>query len=427
MIRKMRSRFIASAMLSLFLVLGIIMTVVNALNYSTIIRDADSILAVLTENEGKFPEKENGKNEKWAGNELNETEPRNQNPDYDHHHAHKLSEEAPYESRFFWITVESGGMVLASNTKHIAAVNEETAVVMAMAVLEKGGDTGFFGNYRYVVAQRDGADQVIFLDCTRGLQNFRTFLIASLSISGVGLAAVFLLMLLLSHRIMRPVLESYEKQKRFITDAGHEIKTPITVIDADTEVLEMEQGANEWLQDIRLQSRKLRELTDQLIFLSRMEEEQADLSMLEFPLSDMVAEQVQSFQALARTQEKQLCLGIEPMLSYCGDPQSLEKLVTILLDNALKYSPAGSDIQVKLSRQSRAIVFSVTNTAPGLGREALPDLFDRFYRTDQSRSSRTGGFGIGLSVARAVAQAHKGRVEAALDGERLTITVILPC
>ena len=232
---------------------------------------------------------------------------------------------------------------------------------------------------------------------------------------------------LLSGRIIKPVAESYEKPKRFITDAGHELKTPLTVIDADAEILSMDLGENEWLTDIQTQTRRLAELTNDLILLSRMEEDRAPVAMIEFPISDLAEEMVRSFQALARTQEKTFTSRIEPMLSYKGDEKSLRQLLSILLDNALKYSEPGGTISLELGRQGKNLHLTVYNTCPVMEREHLAHLFDRFYRTDSSRNSQTGGYGLGLSIAAAITAAHRGRISASTeDGHSLRITVTLP-
>ena len=222
-------------------------------------------------------------------------------------------------------------------------------------------------------------------------------------------------------------MESYEKQKRFITDAGHEIKTPITIIDADAEVLEMDLPGNEWLQDIRFQTKRLASLTNDLIFLSRMDEEHTQLQTIDFPLSDLVSETAQSFQSLAKTQKKEFVTDIEPLLTMNGDEKSLRQLVSILLDNALKYSPENGSITLSLHKAGKMIHLTVTNTVESLAKENLAYLFDRFYRTDQSRNSQTGGYGLGLSIAKAVVTAHKGKITAtASDSSSLTLDVLLP-
>ena len=222
--------------------------------------------------------------------------------------------------------------------------------------------------------------------------------------------------------------ESYEKQKQFITDAGHELKTPMTIIAADAELAEMECGENQWLTDIRRQAQRLAGLTNDLIYLSRMEEEQTKLQLIDFPFSDMAEEMAQSFQALAKSQEKDLVLSIQPMISYTGDEKAIRQLLSILLDNALKYSPTGGRLELRLEKQGRTVLLSMSNTTvQPLDQDKLSHLFDRFYRTDQSRNSSTGGYGLGLSIAKSIVLAHKGKIRAESPDEiSLSIIAALP-
>ena len=223
------------------------------------------------------------------------------------------------------------GQVLQSDTGQIAAVDDQSAGEMAQAVWSSGSASGFQGDYRYIRAAEAEGTRFIFVDCGRSLSNFRTPLIASVLVALAGLLAVFLLLLILSKRIVRPVAESYEKQRRFITDAGHELKTPLTIIGADLDLVEPELEGNEWLQDIRCQVRRLTGLTQDLIFLSRMEEETPPIQPIEFPLSDLTEEMAQSFQGLAKAQGKRLTLSIPPMLSYTGDEKAIRQLLFQLL------------------------------------------------------------------------------------------------
>ena len=243
----------------------------------------------------------------------------------------------------------------------------------------------------------------------------------------LGLCAVLALLLILSSRIVRPVAESFEKQRRFITGAGHELKTPMTIISADVDLVEMDCGENQWLIDIRRQTQRLTSLTADLIYLSRMEEEQPRLSPIEFPLSDAVEEMAQSFAALATSQGKAFSIRVQPMLSYLGDEKAIRQLVSILLDNALKYSPEGGQLTLTLEKQDRGTLLTVTNTVDKpLERAQLARLFDRFYRTDQSRNSQTGGYGLGLSIAKSIVLAHKGKIRAEQpDSNTLAIVVNL--
>lgn len=337
-----------------------------------------------------------------------------------------ISPETPFESRYFTVVIDEEGTIASADLGNIVSVLESDAQEYAQQVFGKNRKRGFQKNFRYSSAETGEGTRLIFLDCKRSLSNFKSFLIYSLLVSAVGYLAVLLLVILLSGRVIRPVQESYEKQKRFITDAGHELKTPLTIIDADVSILEMEHGSSEWIDDIRGQTKRLTQLTNDLIFLSKMEEEQTTLQKIVFPISDVVTETAQSFRSRAQLEEKNFVMTVEPMLSYEGDESRIRQLVTILLDNALKYSEKEGTIELQLFLQGKNTVLSVYNTTAEMKKEDLTHLFDRFYRTDRSRNSATGGHGIGLSIALAIVNAHKGRITAdSEDGKSLRITVIL--
>lgn len=438
MIKKFRIRFIAVAMASIFVVLAVILGVMNVANYRRVVREADNTLQILIENDGKFPEQEPGDNpakkaeEENAGANDKKHSPPEKPEDSEKNDSGKndnprMSPELPFESRYFTVVLDEDNTKVSADTGKIAAVNEKTAVKYAKTIAKKSKTSGFYSGYRYMVKETDGQKMIIFLDTGRNLGTFYSFLITSIAASLGGMLAVLILVILLSKRIVKPVIESYEKQKRFITDAGHEIKTPLTVIDADAEVLEMEVGDdNEWLKDIRKQTVKLKELTNNLIYLSRMEENQENVVMIDFPISDIVEETASSFQALAVTQEKTFDCEIEPMLTCHGNEQNIQRLLEILLDNAIKYSNPGGHISVELKKYGKGISLSVYNTAEYVSRENISHIFERFYRLDESRNSKTGGYGIGLSIASAIVQAHKGKITAETKDEKsLKITVLI--
>lgn len=409
MIGKLRIKLILASMLSLLFVLTVIMGVVGVLNYRKIVMDADRILDVLRQNNGSFPMGEHMENPPFS----KEGHPRDDR---------RFSPELPYESRYFSAVLSKDGEVISLNMGKIAAVDTTTALEYAQIVVRLGFSQGFVEDYRYISYDVGNETHIIFLDSGREMGSFRTFLITSIGVSSGGLLAVLLLLSFLSERIVKPVSESYEKQKRFITDAGHELKTPLTIIDADAEVLEMDLGENEWLSDIKTQTKRLTQLTNNLILLSRMEEEPRT-EKIAFPISDLVEETVETFQTLARTHNKNLSFHIQPMLSMRGDEKAIRQLVTILLDNAIKYSDEGGRIELTLEKQKNLIRLCVFNTAESVSRESLPHLFDRFYRADQSRNSRTGGYGLGLSIASAVVNAHKGKIFAATQDEKSLLIV----
>lgn len=401
MLKKLKIKFLIATIITLVIVIGVIVGSINIFNYRSVISDADDILTVIMDNSGKFPSK-----------------PGHIDPDFDIN----FTPESPYEARYFTVDI-ANGQIKHVNTTSIAAINDDMAVKMALSVIITGIERGFRGNYRYLMEKKGDTISVIFLDCTKSLDSAHTFFILSLFISILGVVAVFLIMWIISDRIVKPIIDGYEKQKRFITDAGHDIKTPITIIDADAELLEMEIGENEWLSDIRKQSSRLASLTSDLIYLSRMEERE-NIPHIDFPLSDVIDEVVNSFRAPAKTKNITIDDSISPAIFYRGEEDSIRKLITLLMDNAIKYSPDGETVKVSMKRLPRGIVIKISNIAPNLSGKSVEHMFDRFYRSDPSRSS-SGGFGIGLSVASAIVSAHKGRISSQKQGDLLSIEVVL--
>lgn len=419
MIRDLRKKFILVAMLSTMLVLTAIMGVVNFSNYREMLDRADEMTALLEQNDGKFPEEP-------SRHEQDDTETPPAKPENDEKDKSRFSVETPFETRYFTVTVDENGEVTDCDLDRIAAVDEETAEEYTQTAQQKNKTTGFQGIYRYRVTETEDGAKYVFLDCRREISNFRTVLVTTISVSLLGLAAVFVLVVIFSRMVFRPVEESIQKQKRFITDASHELKTPLTIIDANIEVMEMESGESQWTKSTRKQIQRLSGLVQQLVTLSRLDEEKGLEEKCEFNLSEAVSECVQPYESLAQTREKNLTLNIEEDITYTGDERSIRQLAGILMDNAVKYSSENGNITLTLKKKGKKIFLEVYNDADDLPQGKLDVLFERFYRLDSSRNSGTGGSGIGLSVAKAIVQAHKGKITAEnKNGRGLTITVIL--
>jgi len=431
MIRKLRRKFVAAAIVSVFLVLFLLIGAINLINYQRLVADADQTLAILSANRGSFP------GEMLRDEDRPELPPAM--PDEGmlpptpgeselFGGGHGFNRELAYQSRFFSAWFAGDGTFLRLNLDNLASLSEEEAQALAEEVYAAGKTRGFAGEYRCCRADCEGETLLLFLNCARELETFRSFLYASIGISLAGTLAVFLLLLLFSGRIVRPIAESYEKQKRFITDAGHELKTPITIIRADADVLGSELGEeNEWLSDIRRQTLRLSELTADLIYLSKMEEENAALRLQPLCLSELVDETAQSFQALARSKGREFRPSVTSDLNINGDEKALAKLVSILLDNAMKYSPEGGTVALTLDQSGKNARLVVKNSTPPMEKGNADRLFERFTREDRSRNSESGGFGLGLAIAKAVTEAHRGRIHAeSEDGASLTVTVMLP-
>ncbi len=403
MIKSLQKRFILIAMSAVFIVLAIIMGAINLTNYHGMVKDADTTMAILEENNGYFPRPDNGK---------------------DKHISPGMSEETPFETRFFAVYMTDEGKVTSVNTGSIAAISTAQAIEYAQEIYVSGKEKGFLSRYRFALSDTENGKMVVFLDCSRGISFYRSFLKASFAVSAAGILAVFIIVLLLSKRAILPIAVSYGKQKQFITDASHELKTPLAVISANTEVLEMTQGENNWTQSIRNQVSRLTELTNSLVSLARMDEHDSRLLMTDFSLSDAVAESLEPFRQVAAQQNKRFDISVAPNLTLCGNEEAVRKLVGILADNAIKYSGERGDISVTLKSGSKGLLLQTKNTVDEIAKGSHDELFERFYRGDSSRSTATGGYGIGLSIARAIVSAHKGKITArSEDGASLTISV----
>ena len=438
MIKKLRAKLILASFFSLAAVLAVIIGAANLLYYQRSVSSADFLLEMLLDSGGTFPDRPDG------GGPAEDM--RRPGPDPDTRGLRGLfrgglmnNREMLFESRYFSVRFGADGGQEFSDISNISAVDGETACTYARTVLSgkelSSGQalSGFYDGYRYRAAERDGGVLVVFLDCQREIMNCRAILLFSITASLLGILAVLLILIPLSGRIVKPFAENYEKQRRFITDAGHELRTPITIINADTDVMAMDTGENEWTADIRVQTKRLSELTDDLIFLAKSEEDLAMVPLIELPFSDLVRETAASFEAPALTSGKSFVLDIAPMITVKGDEKGLRHLVSILMDNAVKYSPEGGSISLTLTgdrKGSRAVLSVKNTTAAPVSDETLNNMFDRFYRADASRNSSAGGYGIGLSIARAVVSQHKGTISASrlvnMPDPGIVVTAKLP-
>lgn len=395
MVKQLRRKFILVAMCSVLTVLAVVIGVINVVNYRNVVGNADRIIGLLKEGGGSF-----------GGM-----------------HGKPMSPETPFETRYFSVVLDAEGNAVAVNVEDIAAIGAPDAAAYAEELYRNGRISGFYGVYRYGVTGDSSRTMYIFVDCTKDLSSFRNFLWVSIIVSVVSFFVIFVLVFIFSGKVMKPVADSYAKQKRFITDAGHEIKTPLTIIGADAEVLEMQDGANEWTQSIKEQVVRLTALTEKLIFLARMEEGGQELRFTDFCISDAVEETLQTFSAVAIARGTELQADVRPNLTYHGDENMIRQLVSLLVDNALKYSD-GDSITLSLHAIGNKMQLCVKNRASYLADGDLNVLFGRFYRGDRSRNSETGGHGIGLSVVHAIVAAHKGKVTARKEGDTVTFTVV---
>ncbi len=435
MIRRLRRKFIIVAMCSMLAVLAVMVGIMTVSSYRSMVTRADRILQMLADNGGHFPadlhEDMRDKNEKSIKPDKapgGQFFPR----DILMEERAFISEETPYDTRFFSVKLDANGEVVSVDTGRIAAVKTEDAIAYAQEIYDKGKEKGFRDNYRFLCRPAENANEkrIIFIDCGKELYSFRRLLRNSAGASLLGTFAVFVLVLVFSKRVFKPVEESYVKQKRFITDASHELKTPLTIISANVDLLEMEGEESQWTQSIRNQISRLRHLTEQMVTLSRLEEEEKPV-LEKCDLSEIVTEITENFEPLAMSKGKQLTKEITAGLTCMAEREKLGQLVSLLLDNALKYASDAGEIRVTLvpsrkSGKSRLVVWNTVGEDSGIQAGNQDVLFERFYRTDSSRNSGTGGSGIGLSVVKAIVERYGGKITAkSEDGKSIAFQVVI--
>lgn len=409
MLKKMRWRFIAAAMAAFTAIVMTLLCFVNIWNYCSVTRQLDATLEHLLEVDFKNVDAPPG-----------QIKP----PFEDIGH---FSPEFPYMIRFFSVQLTVDGDVKRVNQDYIASISEADAEQYAHIVLTEGKERGYENGYRYLVDTMENEIVVIFLNSERELQTMESLLWITLAIAGVCLAVVFILVIIFSKRAITPYLKNMEAQKQFITNASHELKTPLTAISTSADVLAMEHNNDEWVHNIQMQTAKLSKLITNLVTLSRLDEENPFPVRVEFSLSDALWEISESFVSLAQAKGKQYIQNIAENLRITGDRSAIQQMISILLDNALKYSSDGGSISLSAQHSGKKVKIVVSNTIDLDSAQYLDTnrLFDRFYRADESHSNTVSGTGIGLSIARATVQAHGGNLSVSKNDNILTFHVIL--
>lgn len=405
MLKKMRRRFIAAAMAAIGAVTLVLLLVVNLWNYELTTARLDETIdsMIMT---GKDP---------YSGSSGLAL------PDM----FSQQSPETRYMTRFFAVIYNSGGEPVRVFSDYIATVSADEALSYAASVADKGKTQGYYGDYRYSVKGGYGGAAVIFLNASQEQQSMRTLLAVSLITAAVSLLATLALVAAFSKKAIAPYVRNMELQKQFITDAGHELKTPLTSISTSAEVLKMENGDNEWVDNIQKQAGKMSKLVANLVTLSRLDEGAPTPSTATFSLSDAVWEAASPFDSRARAQNKRYSRDIANGLSMTGDMAAVQQLVSILLDNAFKYSDEGGEIRLSVFARHRGHVIEVYNTCPPDTLGDIDRFFDRFYRADKARSSE-GGTGIGLAIAKATVESLGGSISAETpDGKSIIFKVLI--
>lgn len=455
MVKTLQKKFIITAMIAITVLLVVTLGAVNVFNISRLRNEMNNTLTMLVENDGmrpgdnagnpqlatvtdgmQEPPAVNGADQNQMEVPVPETGATDNQPEPPEAKDDKrpnlfnpeISEDMAMAARYFLVRFDMDGQIVYTDVNNISSVDEETANAYASEVYASGKTAGKKEEFRYrVQASKDGrGTNIVFLNVGSDRQSMLAVLLISSLIFVVGWGLMLLLVIALSKRAIRPIAENLEKQKQFVTDAGHEIKTPLAIILANTEAMELHNGESKWSKNIRKQTERLSGLMKNLLTLARMEEGTAPVVMTDLDMSRLTKEVTDSFVESAKLRQIELHTKIASDIKLHANREEMTQLLTILLDNAIKYSIEQADIVLTLAKRGKEVTLSCENTC-----EKLPDveadrLFDRFYRSDAARTQKSGGYGIGLSVARAIVQNHKGKITAEYkDGNRIVFWVEL--
>jgi len=308
-----------------------------------------------------------------------------------------------------------------------------TAVAKAAAHPSTSGRFTLDGTrWAYAVQTNRGGYSIAYLDVTAQQKILTNLIYTFAAVALVMLAALYLTSRYFANRSIAPIREAFDKQKRFIADASHELKTPLAVISTNADVLlansdETIGAQAKWLHHIKAETERMKSLTNDLLYLAKMDDARTDLIRVPFNVSEAVESVLLTMEAVIYERNLSLAYEIEPGLFAVGNSEQIQQVVLILLDNAVKYANPQGSIRLSLKRQHHHLQLSVSNTGPGIPPEHLDKIFDRFYRADASRSRKQGGYGLGLAIAKAIVEQHKGKIQVrSAEGEETTFTVQLP-
>ena len=327
-------------------------------------------------------------------------------------------------STFYSAAISEQDEVLFIDAGRNGLYSEKELIGFAEDILKAGGSSGKVGDLLYRVEVREGYTLVAFMDNTVVSESLSSLIRHTLIAGGIALIVLFFVAVFLSRRIIKPLEENDRRQKQFVSDAGHELKTPVSVISTNAELLSRQLGANEWLDNIRYENERMGYLITQLLDLSRAENAQVQLEELD--LSRLVTGEVLPFESVAFERGLSVRSQIDDGITLLGNRSQLSQLVSILLDNAIRHADGGNEIVLSLRRHGRYAVLAVENSGREIPQEQQARLFERFYRLDEARSSEGDHYGLGLAIAKAIAEAHGGSIAVTCREGKVVFSVSLP-
>ena len=416
MIKKLRLRFIISALLSILFVLSATIAAINVSNYMKTEKESGRILNMITEHEHKDMQARmgiytSGGSYGGPGGRPRENDTRN-------------------SEHYFEVVFSNDGRIGFYDYSHIFTIEDEEAQNLAIEVFNGEKTQGKYGNLRYkketIVDTTSFATleftYVSFVDMSERMNSFGEFVKNSLIISSVSFTVIAALIIISSHIVFKTSEESYRKQKAFITNASHELKTPLTIINTDVEILKMDHGENEWTDSISDQVRRLTSMTNQLVTLSRLDEDSmSNYPFTTLPLTAIAKESINAFAATFEKNGFKFTSNIDEDLTIKGNRYLINELFYIFMDNALKYAKPNGEINVSVKKNKNRVEINFDNDIED-DEVDVNQLFERFYRSPHSNKKE--GSGIGLSIAKEIVDLHKAKISTSIKDNKIYFIVI---
>lgn len=390
-------------MISIIVVLMAIIGTITLINYNKTVDYIDKVLTVLVDNDGKFNGLDFGDdNLKNTGGNNNKD---NLNPPKDYG---EFTKETPYWTRFFSVKFTNSNPDPIVDTSMIASVSKEEAIDMAKETIDSNSMIGFYGAYRYKVKIADDFKLVVFVDCTKEMRSIRYFVFTGTWISLVGIIAVFIIVFIFSKIVFNPVKRTYDKQKRFVTNAAHELKTPLTIISANNELIDAEYNSLDETQAIDKQVKKLTIMINNLTLLSKLDEEDKNVDLKEkVDLTKLSNDLIEPFKVIFESRNIKFNFFVDDNCYIKGNTNLISQLLSLLIDNANKYALTYINFEVRIV--GKCVELKTSNDAD-IDEKNPNLLLERFYRNDKARG-KIEGSGIGLSVVNEIVKLHKGTIK----------------
>ena len=402
MIKKLRLQFILVSMIAIFFVMSAVIMTINFSNFLAIENSTrHQLTEVLKKDINDFPGP-GGEPEPGEG-----TDPK--------------KEDEFIQEDFIYATVKEDGTIQDFVAKF--PLNDPECKELVITYYNRTKNYDKIGSYRYKKVKADNLTKIAIIDVYRNRHQAFVSMWGSFVVAIVAYALIFVLILGMSRIVIRVNEKAYKNQKEFITNASHELKTPLTIISTDVEIIEMDHGQSEWTRSIKDQVQNLTTMTNQLVTSARLEEDNtSSYPMEDFNVTEVVQESVDAFAASLKNRHLVLETNLEKNVMFHGNRYLINELLYIFFDNALKYCEEHGDVEVSLKKNKNKVEISFGNTLPKGQNVEVDKLFDRFYRDPENKVSGTG---IGLSISKQIVELHKGKIEAVQEDGKIKFIVIL--